>query len=262
MLSVIFSSKIFNLYTFGFFLALGVFYEVFIIWRRLKDLGLKEERVLDFLMISLLWGLFFSRLFYILQNFNHFGFHIIRWLSFISFPGFSFLGWPLGFLLSLFWFVKKEKWEIWRIADEIVFGLLPFLIFFQLGSFLDGSGFGQTTNMPWGIYFPGSLLKRHPISLFSAALLFLIWFFLIKIERHWRIWPWYKKKQGSFISLSAMVLILLTHLPLVFLRETVVYFYWLGVGLTIISLIIVTFLFFLNTDNNLLKKILKKKTYD
>ncbi len=259
MWSVIFSTKIFSLYTFGFLLALGVFLEIFIIWRRLKDLGLKEERILDFLMMSLLLGFLFSRLLFIVQNFHSFGWLPSRWLLFVRFPGFSFWGWSVGLLVALLWFAKREKWEFWRVADETIFGLLPFLFFFQIASFLDGSGFGRTTEMPWGIYFPGVLLKRHPLSLFSAVAIFLIWLFLLKIERQWRIWPWYKKKQGSFISLSALVLLFLTHLPLAFLRDVGLYFYWLGVGLTAIGLIASIILFLLNAGYVMPKNFLKKK---
>ncbi len=259
MLSIIFSTGNFNFYTFGFLLAIGIFLEVFIIWRRLKDLGLKEERILDFLMINLLLGFFFSRLLFIVQNFHKFGLTITRWVEFIQFPGLSFLGWVLGLAVSLFWFAKKEKWEFWRVADEIMFGFLPFLILFQIGSFLDGSGFGRTTNMPWGMYFPGTLLKCHPISLFSAVFLSAIWYFLLKIERNWRIWDWYKNKEGGLITLSGLGLILTTHLLLAFLREAGVYFYWLGIGLTVSGLIVTVILFFINSGQNFSKNFLKKK---
>jgi phosphatidylglycerol:prolipoprotein diacylglycerol transferase len=259
MLSIIFSTGSFNLYTLGFLVAIGVFLEIFIIWRRLKDLGLKEERILDFLMISLLLGLLFSRLLFIMQNFHQFGLVLVRWVEFIRFPGFSFWGWVLGLMISLSWFTKKEKWEFWRVADETVFGILPFLILFQIGSFLDGSGFGRTTNMPWGMYFPGTLLKRHPLSLFSAIFLFAIWYFLLKIERHWRIWDWYKNKEGGFITLSGLGLIFLTHFLLAFLKEAGVYFYWVGVGLTGIGVAVTVALFLLNSGRNFSKNFLKKK---
>lgn len=255
MLSIIFSTgKLFNLYTFGFLLAIGVFLEIFIIWRRLKDLALKEERILDFLMIGLVLGFIFSRIIFIIENFRQFGFSPLNWLSFIYFPGFSFWGWPLGLLVSLYWFAKKEKWDFWRVIDEITFGIFPFLILFQVGSFLDGSGFGRTTNMPWGIYFPGTLLKRHPLSLISAFLLFFIWYFLLKMERHWRIWGWYKNKEGGFLTLIGFGFVFLTHLPLAFLVDSAVYFYWLGVGLTLAGLSVCVILLFVNSNRNFLRK--------
>ncbi|MCX6726076.1 MAG: prolipoprotein diacylglyceryl transferase [Candidatus Shapirobacteria bacterium] len=256
MLPIIFNIGSVTFYTYGFLLAVGIFLESFIIWRRLRDAGLKEEKIIDFIILALLLGLIFSRLIFIIQNFSYFGWHLTRWVLFARYPGLSTLGWWFGMLLALWRFVKTEKWNFWRMADEITFGLFPFLILLQLGSFLDGSGFGRSTNMPWGIYFPGILLKRHPLSLFSAFFLFIIWFFLIKIERHWRIWEWYKSKENGFILLTASGLIFLTNLPLAFIREARVYLYWGQIALNFIALIFVFSLFYFRSGRTL------KKNYD
>ncbi|MBM3205525.1 prolipoprotein diacylglyceryl transferase, partial [Candidatus Shapirobacteria bacterium] len=151
MLPVLFSAGPVTIYTFGFLLAVGVFLETFIVWRRLKDLGLKEEKVIDFLVWGLFLGFVFSRLIFIGQNFSNFGFHFSRWFLFVRYPGFSSIGWLLGLFLALWRFAKKEKWLFWQVADEVTFGIFPFLILLQIGSFFDGSGFGRSTIMPWGL---------------------------------------------------------------------------------------------------------------
>ena len=257
MLPIILSTGPITLYTYGFLLAVGIFLESFIIWRRLRDLGLKEEKVIDFLLLGLLLGLLFSRLIFVVQNFSYFGWHPLRWLLFTNYPGLASLGWWLGMFAALWRFVKVEKWDFWRTADEITFGLFPFLILLQLGSFLDGSGFGRSTNMFWGIYSPGILLKRHPLSLFSASFLFIIWFFLIKVERHWRVWEWYKSKESGFIALTAMGLIFLTNIPLAFIREAKVYLYLVQIALNSISFILILIIFYLRSGRSL-KKVYEK----
>ena len=261
MLSVIFSSGPLTIYTLGFLMTVGVFLESFIIWRRLKDLGLKEEKVLDFIIVTLLLGFILARFLFIIQNFPKFGFSFPHWVLFMRYPGFSFWGWILGLVVSLRWFAKKEKWDLFRVADEVTFGALPFLILMQLGQFLDGSGFGRFTNMPWGIYSSGSLLKRHPLSLFAAILLLLIWFLLIKAERHWRTWDWYKNKESGFISLSAFTLVLFYNIPLAFLSDSKVYFYWLGIGITIVFFLISTAFFYARSGHSL-KNIFAKKNVE
>jgi phosphatidylglycerol:prolipoprotein diacylglycerol transferase len=256
MLPIIFSAGPLTVYTFGFLLALGVFLKTFISWRRLKDLGLKEEKIIDFLIFSLLLGVVFSRLVFIMENWQSFVFHLERWVLFIRFPGFSVFGWALGFFLALWRFAKKEKWDFWRMADQVTFGILPFLILLQLASFLDGSGFGRVTSMPWGIYFSGILLKRHPLSLFSAVFLFAIWFFLLKIERHWRFWEWYKSKENGFIFLLSLVLIFLVNLPLAFLKDSKIYFYWAEIILNLLGFLSVFLFFYIRSGRNF------KKVYD
>jgi len=258
MSPIIFSAGPVTIYSFGFLLAVGVFIKSFVIWRRLRDLGFKEEKILDFLILSLFFGLIFSRLIFIFENWSSFGFHLSRWFLFVRFPGFSVPGWLLGVLLALWRFVKRGKWDFWRVIDEVTFGFLPFLILVQVGSFLDGSGFGRSTNMPWGIYFPGILLKRQPISLFFALSLLVVWFFLLRIERHWRTWEWYKSKESGFIFLTALGSIFLINLPLAFLKESELYFYWAEIILTLISLIIIGLLFYLRSGRSF-KKIYAKK---
>ena len=261
MLPIIFSIGPVTLYTFGFLLAIGVFLKSFIIWRRLKDLGLKEEKVIDFIILSLLLGFVIARFVFILENWSIFGFQLTRWFLFIRFPGFSTFGWLIGVFLALWHFVKKERWNFWRVADEITFVVLPFLILLQMGSFLDGSGFGVPTSMPWGIYFPGILLRRHPISLFSAIFLFGVWFLLLKIERHWRSWEWYKSKEKGFISLVAFGSVFLINLPLAFLKESGIYFYWAEIILTLFGLIAII-LFFYSRSGRSFKRIYAKRQFD
>lgn len=262
MLSMIFSIGPITIWSLGFLMAVGVFLESFIIWRRLRDLGLKEEKILDFIIVALLWGFLISRLLFILQHFNQFGFHLNRWFLFIRYPGFSFWGWLLGMIATIYWFVKKEKWNFWRIADEVAFGILPFLSLIQFGRFLDGSGFGRSTSMPWGFYFPGTLLKRHPVSLFSAIFIFLIWFLLLRVERYWRTWAWYKDKGGGFIGLVALGLIFLTHIPLAIIKDSKIYFYWSEIGLMIIAFLAIATLFYIRSGRNLKNFLLKRRIYE
>lgn len=258
MLSVILSFGPVTLYSLGFLMAIGAFLLSFIIWRRLKDLGLKEEKVLDFIIISLLLGFLFARLFFLVEHFDKFGFSFSRWLLFVRYPGFSFWGWILGFFLSLRWFAKKEKWDFFRVADETTFGALPFLILIQAGQFLDGSGFGHFTGMPWGVFVPGSLLRRYPVSLFLATLLLLIWLLLLKVERHWRTWNWLKNKESGFISLMALMMTFFVSVPLAFLDDSKVYFYWLKIGLMVVFFILST-IFFYGYVGHSFKKLFAKK---
>jgi phosphatidylglycerol---prolipoprotein diacylglyceryl transferase len=259
MLPIIFSTGPVTIYSFGFLLAIGVFIKSFVIWRRLRDLGFKEEKILDFLILSLLLGFVTSRLIFILGNWQSFSFYFSRWFLFVRFPGFASSGWLLGFLLALWRFTRKEKWNFWRVADEITFGFLPFLILLQVGSFLDGSGFGRLTSLPWGIYFPGILLKRHPISLFFAISLLIVWVFLLKIERDWRTWRWYKSKESGFIFLVALFSIFLINFPLAFIKDNKIYFYWAEIILTLIGLIIIGSFFYLRSGRSFKKIYVKKE---
>jgi len=244
MFPVLFSIGPVTVYTFGFLLGTGFFLASFLIWRRLRELGRQEEKIIDLLVIGGLWGLFFSRLFYIGQNFAKFGFSFNRWLLLGRYPGLSFWGALLGFFLALARFSKKQKADFWQLADEISFGILPFLILAQLGCFFDGCLLGRQTSMPWGMYFPGSLLRRQPVSLFAVVFLLLIWFFLLRIERRWRMWEWYKSKASGFVFLVFLGLLLGVSLLLAFWQDIQVYFFWLQISLSFLGLLIIGFVFY------------------
>lgn len=232
MLPVLFSLGPITFYTFGFFLGVGFFLAAFLIWRRLRDLGFKEEKIIDGIILWTIWGLVFSRIFFIIQNFGKFGFLFDRWLLFGRYPGFSFWGAIIGFFWGLRWFCRKEKWEFWRVADEVVFGILPFFALAELGTFLEGNAGGRPTSMPWGVFFPGSLVRQHPVSLFAAFFLLGIWVFLLRIEREWRSWEWLKNKEEGFISLVFFLFLFLTNFLLAFLKDSVLYLYWLEIILS------------------------------
>lgn len=237
MLPTLFSIGNFTLSTLGFLLGIGFFFFSFLLWRRLKDLGLIEERIIDLTLSLGFWGLIFSRLFYILANFSQFGFSSGHWLLIGRYPGLSFWGWLFALLPVLAYYCRKEKWSFWKVADEVSFAILPFLMFFQAGCFFDGSQLGRPTAGLLGMYFPGSLVKRFPLSLFWLGLLFGLWFFLLWLEREWQMFSWYKSKADGLISLLLLGLLSLLNLILVFTKETGLYFFYLEIGLSLALLI-------------------------
>jgi len=231
MMPVVFSLGKINFYSLGVFLAIGAFLSSFLIWRRLRDLGVKEDKVIDFLLAIIFFGLVNSRLVYIATHFGQFGLALSTWWLFGRYPGLSFWGALLGFGLVLLFFVKRQKqWSFWQVADELSLALLPLLILSQAGCFFDGCSLGKPTSMIWGIYLPGRFLRRQPVSLFATVALFLIWTLLLWAERRWRLWSWYQSKDG-FISLAFLGLLTGFNFALAFWRDSPLYLHWLEIVL-------------------------------
>lgn len=228
-------------------MGLGAFLSSFFIWRRLRDLGLKEEKIIDFLFVLTFFGLISARLFYLVSHFDSFGFYPDHWLFLTRYPGLSFSGAMFGFGLAFWYFGKKQKWTLWLVADELVFGLLPFMILVKIGCFLDGSDLGRATNLPWGVYFPGQLLRRHPVSLIMGLVLLLIWLVLIWVERRWRLWRWYQNKNGGFISMLFLALFFLANFGLAFWRDSGLYWRWLEVSFSLLGFLAMAVFFKLKT---------------
>lgn len=243
MLPIIFSLGSFKLYTFGFLLAIGFFLLSFIFWRRLKELGFEEGKTLDLVINFGFWGLIFSRFFYVVSHYQDYLSQISRVFLIGRYPGLSFWGFMVGFVIALYFFTRRHKWSFFKIGDEVVFAFLPFLLLYQVGAFFDGSFLGRPTSALWGIYVPGDLLRRQPVSLFYCLWLFVVWLFLLWEEREWQIWKWYKSKAEGFIFLNFLGFLLIGNLGLAFLKDERVYFLTLelvlslfGLGVTLLTL--------------------------
>lgn len=244
MFPVLFSIGPFRIYTFGFLLAIGLFLFFFFCWRRLRNLGLNEEKIIDLLLLQIFWGFVFARLFFIIKNWTDFAFHFSSWILLARYPGLSFWGAIVGGILALVWLVRKNRWDFWRVADEVVFSFLPLAFLAQLGCFFNACILGTPTQSPWGLFFPGDFIRRQPVSLFSALAFFLIWIFLLRIERRWRAWGWYKSSAEGFITLVFLGLAFLANFLLAFWTKDRLYYLWLGRGASLAGLFLVLGIFY------------------
>lgn len=213
-----------TIYSFSLFLGIGFFLTAFIAWRRLIDLGLEEEKILDSLILASLTGLVFSKLFFALENF--------------SLSGYSFWGGIAGAVLIFFLLTRAWKWNFWQVVDELAFAVLPLAVLAQIGAFLAGSTPGRATLAPWGLYFSGTLVRSQPISLFMAIGFFAVWIYFLRVERDWRGWVWYKSKAPGLIFL--LFLALGVGLTLVVDFLTISGIYWLGLKTVTCLLLLLT----------------------
>lgn len=212
MLPVLVTLGPLTIYSFSLFLGVGFFLTAFIAWRRLIDLGLEEEKILDGLILAAVVGLVSAKLIFALENF--------------PLSGYSFWGGIAGAALVFFLLTRTWKWNFWQVVDELAFAVLPLAVLSQVGAFLAGSTPGRPTLMPWGLYFPGMLVRSQPISLLMAMGFFAMWIYFLKVERNWRGWLWYKSKDPGLIFLLFLAL----GIGLTFLVDfwTIAEIYWLG----------------------------------
>ncbi|HUW21725.1 MAG TPA: prolipoprotein diacylglyceryl transferase family protein [Candidatus Bathyarchaeia archaeon] len=223
MLPILFKIGEFSFSSLGLSLALAFLVCFFIIWRRLREANLNEEKIVDAFLFSVIGAIIMSRAFYILLSWPTFKFNLIKWLYFNYFPGFTFTGALVGFLLSFYFFSRRQKWNFYKVADELIFGLLPFAMVTELGIFLDGSDLGAETGMPWGLFFPGDMVRRHPVSLFKSLLFLSLWVYFLRIERIWRSWNWYRSHKEGFILINFVIFTSVFKLALAFLKPIGLY---------------------------------------
>ena len=85
--------------------------------------------------------------------------------------GMSFHGGMLGAMLAGWMWVRNQGLPFYPAAD-CIFAAAPLgLGLGRLGNFINGELYGRTTEVPWGMVFPGGgPLPRHPSQLYEAFL--------------------------------------------------------------------------------------------
>ena len=173
MLPVLLNLGFLKIYTFGVFLVLGFFWATFLLWKNIRLTSLKEKDVFDGLFISLLGGLFFGRLVYVILNFKDFGFSILKFILINGYPGISLYGSIFGGLLVLYLFSGSRKINFNELIDYFVSPLFIALVFGKVGAFFSGVEIGTKTNFLLKIKYVGFDGLRHLVGLYEG-LMFII----------------------------------------------------------------------------------------
>jgi phosphatidylglycerol:prolipoprotein diacylglycerol transferase len=150
---------------------------------RLRNLDLSRDGVSDLLFYGVLGVVLGGRLGYVL---------FYNPLQYLSRPlevfavwqgGMSFHGGLLGVVIAVVFFCRRRKLPILLTGDILATSATIGLGLGRIGNFINGELWGRTTDLPWGMIFPGGgPLPRHPSQLYEAALegllLFVILYFM------------------------------------------------------------------------------------
>ncbi len=113
--------------------------------------------------------------------------------------GMSFHGGLLGVISAMGFIAWREKRGYWEVADLIAPTVPIGLGLGRIGNFINGELWGRTTEMPWGIVFPGAgPLPRHPSQLYEGFLEGLVLFLLL--------W-WFAKRTDKPGAVSGLFLV-------------------------------------------------------
>ena len=189
-----------TIYTYGFFVCLGVFAGYLIARRDSKNKGIDSALFSHVVFTTLLFSFLGAKLFYI----------AIEWKSFIENPlalarsGFVFYGGFISGIITLLIMAKKHRFSFLSFADSLALGLSIGHALGRIGCFYYGCCYGFTTNSRMGVLFPpdspaGVLgVKVVPIQLISALVLLLLFFILVAIRKN-------QKFEGQIILFYALL---------------------------------------------------------
>ncbi|GLP97203.1 prolipoprotein diacylglyceryl transferase [Paraferrimonas sedimenticola] len=158
-----------------------------------------KEQVSDLLFYCFMGVIVGGRVGYVL--FYNFGAFIDNpmYLFAITDGGMSFHGGLLGVISAFFYIAYTQKRTFFEVADVVAPTVPIGLGAGRLGNFINGELWGRTTDVPWGMVFPGAgELARHPSQLYQFALEGVALF---------AIMAWYGRKPRARGAMSGLFLV-------------------------------------------------------
>lgn len=189
--------------TFGFFAVCSFVAASFYLWLKLRD-DYQEEEVISLTIVLAIGAILGARILYIITHLSEFPvFKPLAWFALRQDPGLSFLGALLAGILVLYLWTKKKNWNLFLVADNLVFALFLVLVVCGIGLVLST---GESFHFA---FFAVSL------GVGGLALLF---------SKNYRKFIWYKSGKPGFSALGAFAIFLLGYLLLeIFFKRGV---YW------------------------------------
>jgi phosphatidylglycerol:prolipoprotein diacylglycerol transferase len=115
--------------------------------------------------------------------------------------GMSFHGGAAGTSVAMFYLAWKNKLDVLRVHDYVSCVVPIGLFLGRVANFVNGELWGRTTDVSWGMVFPGGgPLARHPSQLYEAVLEGLLLFAILALL-FWKTQARYQpgKLVGTFV---------------------------------------------------------------
>lgn len=147
---------------------------------RRRQFALDKDAIADVIYYGVFGVILGGRLGYVL--FYNLGYYLEHPLQIFAVweGGMSFHGGFLGVVVAVLLFARKKQLPLLEIGDLAAAAAPIGLFFGRLGNFINAELWGRTTDLPWGMVFPGAgPLPRHPSQLYEAFLEGVVLFLLI-----------------------------------------------------------------------------------
>ncbi len=175
---IIFTIGPVTVYSYGFFVALGVALAVIMSVRQAVKEGLSSSDMLDIMTVMILGGLVGGRLLFVAINWNLYAVRPLAIFN-LSEGGMAFQGALVVSLISGAVLSNRRKISFWKVSDIFA----PYLALAhsvgRIGCFFNGCCYGKQVFSGPSVVFPGEMVQRIPTQLYSSAGLLAIFALLL-----------------------------------------------------------------------------------
>lgn len=191
MFPVIFQIGDFTVYTYGFFVAVGVLAAIFFARYEARRVGVDPDRIMDLCFYLVIAAILGSRLFFVILNLDYFMAAPLDIFKIWS-GGLVFYGGFIAAFATALALIRAYRLPLGKTADIAALSLPLGHFLGRLGCFSAGCCYGETCELPWAVSFahPESLAPLHtplhPTQLYSAAANLFIFLVLFAFRKHRR----------------------------------------------------------------------------
>jgi phosphatidylglycerol:prolipoprotein diacylglycerol transferase len=149
---VLFNLGFLTIYTYGFFVLLGVVFGYLVSLRLAKSEGMDQEKISNIFFWIVVAGFLGAKILYI----------IVEWKYFLEAPlslirsGFVFYGGLISGFLTLVLLARKHNLKLFKLLDVFSVGVVLGHAFGRVGCFFYGCCYGKPTATFLGLLFPAS----------------------------------------------------------------------------------------------------------
>lgn len=171
---------------YGILVALGMLFAICYGIKRSKEFGLKDEDIMDAVLIILPLSVICARLYYCIFSWDYFSTHLNDLLNFRK-GGLAIYGGLIGAAIMIPIFCKIKKMPIFALLDITLLGTMMGQSIGRWGNFLNREAFGATTDnfMRMGLFntITNTYEYYHPTFLYESIWNFIGFFVLQKLSR-------------------------------------------------------------------------------
>jgi phosphatidylglycerol:prolipoprotein diacylglycerol transferase len=163
----------FEIYTYGFFVAVAAVASYALAVRRAARFGISPSDVTDLFFFVFVAGILGARVFYVGQHWDEFEGRFWHVFS-LREGGLVWYGGFIGATIGGVFLARLRRWPILRLCD-LAAPIVPLAhAFGRIGCFFNGCCYGRITSASYGVVFAGDGDYRIPVQLYEAGFLFAL----------------------------------------------------------------------------------------
>jgi phosphatidylglycerol:prolipoprotein diacylglycerol transferase len=92
----------------------------------------------------------------------------------------------IGALILLWITSRRRQLSFWSLADTTAWAVPLGNILVRFGNFMNGELYGDVTDVPWAVTFPGAAGPRHPLQIYEMILGTIVLFVAVRVAERRR----------------------------------------------------------------------------